>query len=54
MNATTITPGQRIAVNLYGERRNGTVTQAGSSIIWVRLDGTYHPRWVHRASAETI
>jgi hypothetical protein len=54
MNASTFTPGQRIAVNLYGERRNGTVTQAGSSIIWVRLDGTYHARWIHRASAETI
>ena len=40
MNANTFTPGQRIAVNLYGERRNGTVTNAGPDIIWVQIDGT--------------
>ena len=46
--------GERIIATQYGERKSGTVSQLGSSVVFVRFDDSPRVRWLHRASVEGV
>lgn len=48
------TVGQRVSAIIWGVRREGTVTQHTSSIVWVRWDGSELSAWQHPDSLSVI